>query len=526
MKKHKLILIPFLMLVLGSCANITAPTNLEIIGPSTLEVDQSIQLSVAVLPSNAVKDVTWKTENPEVAVVSDKGVVSGKREGLAKIIAVSKINTALSTFVDITVTDPNNVIENPVESVAINAPAKTTIKSGETLTLTKTVLPAEANQNVVWESSDKTVATVNNGVVLGLKEGTTAISVKSVENPAKSAQITIKVDDTDPSVVSSIAIESKNITLNFDDEHQLDAIALPETATNRSLKYEVTSGKNYLSVSSTGLLKAYDAAALDHDAEVTITSVSNAAVSVVVKVLITNTFNAFPVGEAQEKTITTVHQEAKALHLSGKGTAFSKEYSKVTGVYLFHTDNKIPVITDGTYILQLHSTDDKITNGMTEGKTYTYFGYPSQYLYKPGFEILDFASATALTGYEPLDEYENNPTMTQTALYALTREGNDRSIYQTFLRFEGYIIYRIDNNGKVILGLSDSPTRTMPTNNISTGHIQFYETINSWYSSPYFGFVTEADDPVKVSLNFMVTHYEPSVHTWKVIVPIETIQVI
>lgn len=57
-----------------------------------------------------------------------------------------------------------------------------TIEEGDKFTLTPTITPAEAsNQNVTWSSNNEEVATVNNGVVTGVAEGTATITVKTVD---------------------------------------------------------------------------------------------------------------------------------------------------------------------------------------------------------------------------------------------------------------------------------------------------------------------------------------------------------
>ena len=70
----------------------------------------------------------------------------------------------------------------PVESVTLDK-TTATIEVEETLQLTANVLPLDAaNKNVVWTSSDATVATVVDGKVTGLKEGITTITATSEAN--------------------------------------------------------------------------------------------------------------------------------------------------------------------------------------------------------------------------------------------------------------------------------------------------------------------------------------------------------
>ena len=69
----------------------------------------------------------------------------------------------------------------PVTGIALDRETAS-IGTGETLTLTPIFSPETAtNKNVTWSSSDKTVATVENGIVTPLKKGTTTITVTTEE---------------------------------------------------------------------------------------------------------------------------------------------------------------------------------------------------------------------------------------------------------------------------------------------------------------------------------------------------------
>lgn len=94
---------------------------------------------------------------------------------------------------------PEFVEELAPEVVAVTgvtvAPTTTTVKVGKTITLTATVLPALAsNTNVSWESDATGVATVENGVVTGVAEGTAHITVTTEEN-SFTATATITVEE-------------------------------------------------------------------------------------------------------------------------------------------------------------------------------------------------------------------------------------------------------------------------------------------------------------------------------------------
>ena len=56
---------------------------------------------------------------------------------------------------------------------------------GEEQTLSVVVLPNEAtNKEVIWSSSDETIATVENGLVKALKKGTVTIKAKAEDESA------------------------------------------------------------------------------------------------------------------------------------------------------------------------------------------------------------------------------------------------------------------------------------------------------------------------------------------------------
>ena len=78
--------------------------------------------------------------------------------------------------------------------------ATATVQISKTITLTATVAPANAgNKSVTWASSNEAVATVANGVVTGVAEGTATITVTTVEG-AFTAQcvVTVTKDEVVP----------------------------------------------------------------------------------------------------------------------------------------------------------------------------------------------------------------------------------------------------------------------------------------------------------------------------------------
>lgn len=82
--------------------------------------------------------------------------------------------------------------EIPVDSISLST-APDVMKKRETVTLTTTILPNIALQDVVWTSSNENYASVKNGVVTALRPGLVTITATSVADPTKSVSATIKI---------------------------------------------------------------------------------------------------------------------------------------------------------------------------------------------------------------------------------------------------------------------------------------------------------------------------------------------
>ena len=81
-----------------------------------------------------------------------------------------------------------------VEKVTISE-SSLSLKTGEEVKLTATVLPENAtNTTLVWKSGNPSVASVTDGVVKGLSEGTSTVTVSS-EDGSKSASCLVSVSD-------------------------------------------------------------------------------------------------------------------------------------------------------------------------------------------------------------------------------------------------------------------------------------------------------------------------------------------
>ena len=156
----------------------------------TLTEGGSETLTATVTPDNATdKTVTWASNKTDVATV-ENGVVTAVGEGTATITAsaggyeASCVVTVNPATVDVT----GVTLDKTSATLYINGESGT-----NTVTLTVTVTPDNAtDKTVTWASNKTDVATVENGVVTAVGEGTATIMATA---GGKSAACTVTVLD-------------------------------------------------------------------------------------------------------------------------------------------------------------------------------------------------------------------------------------------------------------------------------------------------------------------------------------------
>ena len=137
-----------------------------------IAVGDTLQLTATASDGS---DVEWSSSDKTVVSVTRDGLIRGAKAGTATITA--KAGEATATCV---VT---------VHSVDVTISQTTaTVEKGQTITLT-----AEAGDGgeILWGSSDESIATVENGVVTGLKEGKVIITAKRAQAGAAICEVTV-----------------------------------------------------------------------------------------------------------------------------------------------------------------------------------------------------------------------------------------------------------------------------------------------------------------------------------------------
>ena len=122
-----------------------------------------------------------------------------------------------------------------VTGISVN-PTSLSLVEGETGSLTATVSPSDADdKTVIWDSSDKSVASVENGKVTALKAGSANITVKSVDGGfTASCSVSVSAKTVD---VASISLSKEELTLKEGDSETITATVKPDDATDKTVTW-------------------------------------------------------------------------------------------------------------------------------------------------------------------------------------------------------------------------------------------------------------------------------------------------
>ncbi|MDL2223488.1 Ig-like domain-containing protein [Bacteroidales bacterium OttesenSCG-928-M11] len=145
-----------------------------------LSLNATEQLTYSITPSNATNQkVTWSSSNSNIVSVQD-GLITALAIGTATItITTEDGNKTANCIVTVVPTAVVSIVLNKTES---------SLLIGEIEQLTYTITPEDAsNKNVTWNSSNKEVASVEDGLVKALAAGTTTISITTEDGNKKAS---------------------------------------------------------------------------------------------------------------------------------------------------------------------------------------------------------------------------------------------------------------------------------------------------------------------------------------------------
>ncbi|MFR4977760.1 MAG: Ig-like domain-containing protein [Butyricicoccus sp.] len=166
------------------------------------------------------------TAGTGTAVISGTGMFSGQKEVSFTIEVSAK--------------------PAPTEVKIHNAPTSP-LKKGDTVTLQASVLPAEAEQGIIWSSETPDLASVvpETGLVTALAKGQARIKATSKIDSGKFASVTIDITE-DPAPSPAITIQPQEMTLEVGQKNTFTASV--SNSSSNDVTWEVQSGEAFASI--------------------------------------------------------------------------------------------------------------------------------------------------------------------------------------------------------------------------------------------------------------------------------------
>lgn len=210
-----------------------------------LYLGENRSLTATVLPSDASdKNVTWSSSNPNVATVSTAGNVVSKSIGTT-VITVKTADGGHQASCHVTVLEP------VVYATSLTLTSQTSsLNIGESTALTLKMLPANADETLVWESDNESVAKVVNGDVTAVGAGVAKIKVKGKNVTSNEVTITV----IDKYAVTGVKLNEKSLTLEVGKSGKLIATVLPEDARDKTVTW--SSDKESVATVNEGVVTA------------------------------------------------------------------------------------------------------------------------------------------------------------------------------------------------------------------------------------------------------------------------------
>ena len=218
----------------ASCQVTVLPVSVQL-NRETLSVRQgySTSLRSTILPAGTRGvAVNWVSDDPSVAVVNEKGRITGVSVGTTTIRAV--LNNGESAACQFTV--------EPVKATSVTVtPGSLTLLIGGEKQMTGRVNPKNATYpGITWQSADPSIVTIDaaTGYLRAVGVGRTQIIATSTEGKERKVNVTVKPVYVRRVLVSVVGGDS-NLVAGVKGRDQLDVATLvePEDATIKDLTF-------------------------------------------------------------------------------------------------------------------------------------------------------------------------------------------------------------------------------------------------------------------------------------------------
>lgn len=334
----------------------------------------------------------WTISNYDVAEIND-GILYAKTVGIVIISTVYNQNIYTKEL---------EIIDPYVEDIIIDG--KTEVIIGKTIKLNASVVPNIIKSEVVWESEDENIASVNNGVVKGISIG--------------AVNIIVKCDNFQKKYLVNVIDYPSSLEISIEKELGIGEITIPE--------YNVED-EILLSSDNQNIVKIVDGSIIG-------LSVGTATITATVKDRINIVSTATL--EVKEKTKQI---DVKKEDLNKAQELITKMNTRQLVGEMFNISFKAS---------SWYWWDSAVEINKTTGLPDAEYG---QSLTKTN--VLDYVSAYPFGNYTLFTDYTDSRNQIQTAIETLKRMGKDKTGINPFIA--------IEYSGGVINGLNSFPTNDL-----------------------------------------------------------------
>ena len=211
-----------------------------------LTLNATSQIKVNISPENASnKEVNYISNNPSIASVTSKGIVTANKVG----------KTYISVSVDNKTQIYNVTVIDTIALKSISIPSTLTIQEGNISKLNVTYNPSNAtNKKVTWKSSNTKIVTVDSsGNIKGISAGSASITATSNDgnHVSKSTIVVTKADKS----LKNIFLNKAELNMKIGDEITLTVTFDPTNAENKKVTWK-SSNNNVATVDNSGKITA------------------------------------------------------------------------------------------------------------------------------------------------------------------------------------------------------------------------------------------------------------------------------
>ncbi len=200
-------------------------------------------LEYTLLPTNTTEtELIWNSSDSETVSVDETGKVTANRVGTTTITATT-VN-GIHAQVNVTVLKPITNLEILNKDISLG--------KNKSITLKLQITPNDTTEKeIIFTSSDETIATVTNeGIVTGHKDGTAIITVSTVDK-----RLTKKVIVEVGEPVSSLELSHTELNLLKNETTLLTATLTPDNAINKEVEF-ISQDESVATVDQNGNVKA------------------------------------------------------------------------------------------------------------------------------------------------------------------------------------------------------------------------------------------------------------------------------